>query len=230
MYTGLQGRAKAFFLMNPVGMNQQRPAAPHKEDDGAKQILEHLCRTGERRDHQVMGQRCKPGRHPQGCRTDPPPGADDGIFRRKAQSVQALAHGLHHGGGPHFLGNIVHMMLRFSAEPMSPQQMHTLQPRPERAQLLPALGRRFGGRRHLLLRFCCFFVQQKGCSFRIPVSFQSVKPRRKVSKRHSTSVYLSFIIHSARTETSIITEFGGSFHGLFTKYTNSRVSIRQKGL
>ena len=108
-----------------------------------------------------MGQRCKPGRHPQGCRADPPPGADDGIFRRKAQSVQALAHGLHHGGGPHFLGNIVHMVLRFSAEPMSPQQMHTLQPRPERAQLLPALGRRFGGRRHLLLRFCCFFVQQK---------------------------------------------------------------------
>ena len=81
---------------------------------------------------------------------------------------------------------------------------------------------------------CCgsvvFSSSKKGCSFRIPVSFQSVKPRRKVSKRHSTSVYLSFIIHSARTETSIITEFGGSFHGLFTKYTNSRVSIRQKGL
>ena len=81
---------------------------------------------------------------------------------------------------------------------------------------------------------CCgsvvFSSSKKGCSFRIPVSFQSVKPHRKVSKRHSTSVYLSFIIHSARTETSIITEFGGSFHGLFTKYTNSRVSIRQKGL
>ena len=219
MYTGLQGRAKAFFLMNPVGMNQQRPAAPHKEDDGAKQILEHLCCTGERRDHQVMGQRCKPGRHPQGCRADPPPGADDGIFRRKAQSVQALAHGLHHGGGPHFLGNIVHMVLRFSAEPMSPQQMHTLQPRPERAQLLPARGRRFGDRRHLLLRFCCFFVQQK--RMLLPdSSFFPVSKTAPQSFKTAQYISLSFFYYTLRPHRNkhyhrIWRELSRTFHEIY---------------
>ena len=84
---GFQRRTQALLLVDAVGVHQQRPDPLEEEDDGPKQILEHLDRAGKRRHSQIMGKFFAAACRPKGSVGDIAPGPDCGIFRRKAQCV-----------------------------------------------------------------------------------------------------------------------------------------------
>lgn len=108
---------------------------------------------------------------------------------------------------PAAFGHIIHVPLRFAAETVPPQQAGDLDLCPEASQFFSALHRRC---RSLALRLLCFSSIKRGCSF-LTFWVESYK-------------FIS-IIHPARADTRLVTEFGQSFHRGFTVF--SYFSVQQ---
>jgi len=138
MYAGFAGCGKAFFFPHPLGVHQQRTAAPEEQPDRAEQVPEHLRCPRERHCRSICQQcrKCLP--QPQPAAAQAAPNADESILCRIAQCIQRLPDDWHGRILGKLSAKIIHMILGFTAQPVPVQKPHALQLCPKGAQPLAA--------------------------------------------------------------------------------------------
>ena len=138
MYAGFAGCGKAFFFPHPLGVHQQRTAAPEEQPDRAEQVPEHLRCPRERHCRSICQQRRKCLPQPQPAAAQAAPNADEYILCRIAQCIQRLPDDWHGRILGKLSAKIIHMILGFTAQPVPVQKPHALQLCPKGAQPLAA--------------------------------------------------------------------------------------------
>ena len=137
--------------------------APAKDVYRAEQLPQHGARAGESDVHHVVPAPQERGRQPQRGGADAAPGADQGVFARKAQRVQPVAQLARQRQGADQGGKAVHTAPGAGADAVVPQQADALEPGPGRPQFIfRRQGRGCGWQAARLL--LVLFLNQKSVS------------------------------------------------------------------